>query len=148
MYAGTKTPYPVSVWQYTPPPPGFSPVFVNYVGRHGARFFTKAGSDVELLKVLQKAQQNKPNPRSPYIIPQRIACPKCGQVDQYTLAPQTLSSLMLSTLASGAFVFTGRGRGHGAGLCQWGAAGLAREGKTYREILKHYYPETEVVRMY
>lgn len=55
---------------------------------------------VHMPALKQQAQQNKPNPRSPYIIPQRIACPKCGQVDQYTLAPQTLSSLMLSTLAS------------------------------------------------
>jgi stage II sporulation protein D len=50
--------------------------------------------------------------------------------------------------AAGGFAFEGRGQGHGAGLCQWGAAALAREGKTYREILAHYYPETEVVRMY
>jgi stage II sporulation protein D len=50
--------------------------------------------------------------------------------------------------ARGAFVFDGQGQGHGAGLCQWGAAGLAREGRTYREILAHYYPGTEVVRMY
>jgi stage II sporulation protein D len=46
------------------------------------------------------------------------------------------------------FVLDGRGQGHGAGLCQWGAAGLAREGKTYREILGHYYPGVEIVRMY
>ncbi len=48
----------------------------------------------------------------------------------------------------GDFVLDGRGQGHGAGLCQWGAAGLAREGKTYREILGHYYPGVEIVRMY
>ncbi|HET9551700.1 MAG TPA: SpoIID/LytB domain-containing protein [Anaeromyxobacteraceae bacterium] len=48
----------------------------------------------------------------------------------------------------GTFTFTGRGQGHGAGLCQWGAAGLAREGKGYREILAHYYPGTDVVKMY
>jgi stage II sporulation protein D len=46
------------------------------------------------------------------------------------------------------FVFEGTGRGHGAGMSQHGAAGMAREGKTYREILAHYYPGTEVVRMY
>jgi stage II sporulation protein D len=50
--------------------------------------------------------------------------------------------------ARGAFVLEGRGQGHGAGLCQWGAAGMAREGKTYRQILLHYYPGAEVVRMY
>lgn len=46
------------------------------------------------------------------------------------------------------FAFDGRGSGHGAGLCQWGAAGFAREGKGYREILAHYYPGTEIVVMY
>jgi stage II sporulation protein D len=50
--------------------------------------------------------------------------------------------------ARGAFVAEGRGQGHGAGLCQWGAAGLAREGKTSSQILLHYYPGAEVVRMY
>jgi stage II sporulation protein D len=34
----------------------------------------------------------------------------------------------------------GRGHGHGVGLCQWGARGLALEGKSYREILQYYYP--------
>ena len=45
-------------------------------------------------------------------------------------------------------VFTGRGSGHGAGLCQWGARGRAARGEGYREILAHYYPGTEVRRMY
>jgi stage II sporulation protein D len=48
----------------------------------------------------------------------------------------------------GIFTFTGRGQGHGAGLCQWGAAGMAREGKGYRDILRHYYPGTELVKLY
>jgi stage II sporulation protein D len=48
----------------------------------------------------------------------------------------------------GAALFEGRGAGHGAGLCQWGARGRAAQGQTYREILAHYYPGTEVRRMY
>lgn len=48
----------------------------------------------------------------------------------------------------GGFALEGRGRGHGAGLCQWGAAGRAREGLGYREILRHYYPGSDVVKMY
>lgn len=48
----------------------------------------------------------------------------------------------------GGFAFDGKGSGHGAGLCQWGAAGFAREGKGYREILAHYYPGTEIRVMY
>lgn len=48
----------------------------------------------------------------------------------------------------GGFAFEGTGLGHGAGMSQHGAAGMARAGKTYREILAHYYPGTEVVKMY
>jgi len=36
---------------------------------------------------------------------------------------------------------TGRGSGHGAGMCQWGAQARARAGQTYRQILQAYYPE-------
>lgn len=42
-------------------------------------------------------------------------------------------------------LFSGRGSGHGVGLCQWGAKGMADEGKTYREILEFYYPGAEMV---
>jgi len=48
----------------------------------------------------------------------------------------------------GSFTFTGRGQGHGAGLCQWGAAGMAKEGKGYRDILRTYYPGTELAKLY
>lgn len=42
------------------------------------------------------------------------------------------------------FVFQGRGRGHGIGLCQNGCARMGEEGKPYREILDFYYPKTVV----
>lgn len=53
-----------------------------------------------------------------------------------------------AALTGGEARFDGRGSGHGAGLCQWGAAGAARDGQGYREILARYYPGTELVRMY
>ncbi|GIV10573.1 MAG: hypothetical protein KatS3mg020_0064 [Fimbriimonadales bacterium] len=37
---------------------------------------------------------------------------------------------------------TGRGNGHGAGMCQWGAQGRALAGQNYRQILEAYYPGT------
>jgi len=43
-------------------------------------------------------------------------------------------------------VFSGRGLGHGIGLCQWGAKEMARNGADYRVILSHYYPGTTVAR--
>jgi len=37
------------------------------------------------------------------------------------------------------FVFTGKGWGHGVGLCQVGAFGMAQSGSAYDAILRHYY---------
>ena len=42
------------------------------------------------------------------------------------------------------FVFSGAGYGHGVGMCQYGARGMARAGYNYRAILEHYYPGTTV----
>lgn len=42
------------------------------------------------------------------------------------------------------FVLDGRGWGHGVGMCQWGAAELARRGFSAAEILAYYYPGTEL----
>jgi stage II sporulation protein D len=46
-----------------------------------------------------------------------------------------------------AFVFEGRGWGHGVGMSQWGAEGFAIHGWGYREILAHYYPGTRLDRV-
>ena len=46
--------------------------------------------------------------------------------------------------SGGKILFSGRGAGHGVGLCQAGAEEMAREGKTYKEILSFYYPGTQV----
>lgn len=44
------------------------------------------------------------------------------------------------------FVFTGKGWGHGVGLCQVGASGMAQAGATYEQILKHYYTGIRLAR--
>jgi stage II sporulation protein D len=43
-------------------------------------------------------------------------------------------------------VFTVRGHGHGVGMSQYGANGMAQAGKTFREILTHYYTGAEFSR--
>lgn len=46
----------------------------------------------------------------------------------------------------GHYRFAGRGLGHGIGLCQWGAYGRAQAGRTYRDILSAYFPNTRIER--
>jgi stage II sporulation protein D len=56
---------------------------------------------------------------------------------------ESLTVIELQRDASGtilAAVFAGKGWGHGVGLCQVGAYGMALRGANYREILLHYYP--------
>jgi stage II sporulation protein D len=47
-----------------------------------------------------------------------------------------------------AVAFSGRGFGHGVGMCQYGAQYLAEHGKTAEEILRYYYPGVKLARAY
>ena len=51
----------------------------------------------------------------------------------------TLGSFGQPAAASGSFTFYGSGDGHGIGMSQWGAQGMALNGANYEQILKHYY---------
>lgn len=42
------------------------------------------------------------------------------------------------------FLFRGRGSGHGVGMSQWGAKGMAEQGYSFEEILHFYYPGTMI----
>ena len=58
---------------------------------------------------------------------------------------QAVRSSYFKVLAGKDYVLLdGVGSGHGVGMCQWGAEGMARKGYKYRDILRHYYPGTEV----
>jgi stage II sporulation protein D len=54
----------------------------------------------------------------------------------------------IESVHSDSVKITGRGYGHGAGLCQWGARLYAQKGWSYREILAHYYSGVELQRLY
>jgi len=54
------------------------------------------------------------------------------------------TKFMVSQPEEGQFVFMGQGSGHGVGMCQYGARGMAIAGKNYREILAYYYPGAEL----
>lgn len=75
--------------------------------------------------------------------PQNLAVVKAGG-DITTATTGTLfvkGKSSTTTLKHGAdgFVFRGRGFGHGVGMSQWGAVGMAVAGYNYQEIIQHYY---------
>src|SRR5262249_41242557 len=54
---------------------------------------------------------------------------------------ETLKSTLFAVAVDGeAAHFAGRGYGHGVGLCQWGAKGMAEQGPTSRRIPDFCYP--------
>ncbi len=58
------------------------------------------------------------------------------------------SAMFTVEMINGSFAFNGKGSGHGVGLSQWGAKGMAEEGYGYAGILKHFYPGTRIERIY
>ena len=58
------------------------------------------------------------------------------------------STLFEVTRDGDAFVFRGAGFGHGVGMCQMGAMGMAHAGKTHAQILAHYYRGTHLHKLY
>lgn len=62
--------------------------------------------------------------------------------------PETLFNMHLRQTPDGQrrVRFLGRGWGHGVGLCQNGAYGLARAGMTFENILSHYYTGIQIIR--
>ncbi|MFC1807736.1 SpoIID/LytB domain-containing protein [Candidatus Omnitrophota bacterium] len=43
--------------------------------------------------------------------------------------------------------FTGKGWGHGVGMCQWGAFAMAKKRFSVKDILKHFYPGVKIVKL-
>lgn len=68
---------------------------------------------------------------------------KLGQAMGWDKAPGTRYNL--TRQPDGSVKISSTGAGHGIGLCQWGAAGLAKQGKEYREILRYYFPGSQVI---
>jgi SpoIID/LytB domain protein len=58
------------------------------------------------------------------------------------------SSAFIVEKESDAFILKGAGWGHGVGLCQIGAAIMGDKGYLYQEILTHYFPHTELKKIY
>jgi len=58
------------------------------------------------------------------------------------------SSAFVVEKKDGKFIFRGAGWGHGAGLCQIGAAVMGEKGYTHSQILEHYFPGSKIEKQY
>ena len=69
-----------------------------------------------------------------------------GTAFRAALGSRVVRSLLIRQITSGtgpgSFVIEGGGLGHGVGLCQWGARGMAAAGTSSEDILNFYFPGT------
>ncbi len=71
-----------------------------------------------------------------------------ASIFRMALGPDKIKSTIFQVRQAGRdFIFAGKGWGHGVGLCQEGALGMAQAGYGFEDILKHYYPGIEIRRL-
>lgn len=51
-------------------------------------------------------------------------------------------------MQNGKIHMAGKGYGHGVGMSQWGAYGMAQDGNTAEQIIKHYFQNVEIVQVW
>jgi stage II sporulation protein D len=84
--------------------------------------------------------------RSFELVGDRGTFPVKGSTFRLGVGARVIRSLLITRLtqARGSIAIEGGGLGHGVGLCQWGARGMAVAGKPANDILQFYFPGTEV----
>lgn len=68
-----------------------------------------------------------------------------------SVGPEKLRSIWISNEIKnrpGAIGVKGRGFGHGVGLCQWGSYAMARNNRNFKDIVRHYYPKADIVKIW
>ena len=113
-------------------------------------FRTLAIGDFTDMQVIQRGLSERP-----------ISTDIIGSTSRAAVPPLRLRTLLglrdslfsfdIERNAAGAVLgvtFFGRGWGHGVGMCQVGAYGMALDGATYEDILKKYYKGIELARIY
>jgi stage II sporulation protein D len=106
-------------------------------------------SEKEFLKGLQKNQNSEISEGE--LFQQKI---QTVEVDHFQFTIQKLRQIFGFSkiknspesveVSDGKITLSGKGFGHGAGLCQWGTLEQAKRGYTSIQILKHYYPKAEI----
>ncbi|MDW7650447.1 MAG: SpoIID/LytB domain-containing protein [Bacillota bacterium] len=74
-----------------------------------------------------------------------------SDVKNYIILPSTFIVMNINRDNTGRITtvrFLGGGNGHGVGMSQWGVRGLAADGRSFAEILEHYYPGSTTAKAY
>ena len=106
----------------------------------------KSGTPVKEVKGISIAERNASGRVSKIIIQtDEGEIPISGKDLRMLIGPNVIRSTNFTVESMfGMVQFTGLGWGHGVGLCQWGACGMAENGYDLKRIINHYYPSAEI----
>ncbi len=113
--------------------------------------FTRSGYDVgEIKRISVKKKSPTGRVKLALVISKGAQTVKItGEELRKVVGYGNVKSTLFKVSKSGStFIFKGRGSGHGVGLSQWGAKAMAEKGRSYKKILKHYYPGTKLDKIY
>ncbi len=109
------------------------------------------GARVVDLRVTSSGSTREPQSVSIHYVKARRRRVKTMKAVAFRMAvgPDKMYSAWIASVkpVRGGFKVTTRGYGHGVGMCQFGAAGQARQGRDYRRILETYYPGARIGRV-
>jgi stage II sporulation protein D len=99
--------------------------------------------EIKKLKLLSRTDSGRIDDM--YVIHSKGKLKISGHKFRMVIGPNVIKSTLMAVKQSKKkYDFYGRGWGHGLGMCQWGAKGLAERGRSYKNILKFYFPGTKV----
>jgi stage II sporulation protein D len=73
-----------------------------------------------------------------------------GPALRLALGGEKLRSMLISDISvlDGYVTLAGKGYGHGVGMSQWGARGMAEQGKTSQEIIRYFFEDVDIHQQY
>jgi stage II sporulation protein D len=102
-------------------------------------FYERLGikyNDVLDIKILSRSNTNR-------VLKININNNEISGRDMYNKLGLRSTDFEIKRLGSNVIIKT-KGYGHGVGMSQYGAQGMAKEGYNYKEILSHYYVDTNI----
>ncbi len=156
---GGKTEFPGNAWQNSNNPPYLKPVRCKYCKGFKHHDWEESVKSEQMADALGKFSVEYPirsitvankgsSGRAATIKIRSAAGNATLPASQFRMAigPNVIRSTMITRIRrkGDRFLFEGRGWGHGVGLCQEGARGMAERNKSYRKIVQFYYPGTEI----
>ncbi|MBQ2955341.1 MAG: SpoIID/LytB domain-containing protein [Clostridia bacterium] len=120
---------------------------VSFPADEVAQAAKASGTDVGKITSIELGEKGESGRTAYFLINgKKVSAPSLRiNLDSTKLKSTLLSSVSMD---NGRITFTGSGYGHGVGMSQWGAYGMAEQGKTAEEIVSHYFRNAGVARVW